>query len=86
MFLHLTAFLPLICSKTGALIFGRKDLVRSFVDSLAAVGHVTHEVMTGKEANQRYPMQLQLPESYVAIFDGDGGILRSNKALAAMQV
>ena len=42
--------------------------------------------MSGKEANQHYPKQLQLPDDYIAIFEGDGGILRANKALAAMQV
>ena len=65
--------------------FGKRNLVQHYADSLAAVG-VTHKLMSGKEANQRYPMQLQLPDDYIAIFEGDGGILRANKALAAMQV
>ena len=65
--------------------FGRRNLVQHYAESLTAVG-VTHKLMSGKEANQRYPMQLQLPDDYITIFEGDGGILRANKALAAMQV
>ena len=86
LFLFFTSLPFFLCSKTGVLEFGRRDSVQPIAESLKAVGNVTYEVMSGKEANQRYPMQLQLPNEYGAIFEGDGGILKANKALAAMQV
>ena len=68
-------------------MFGEADSpdVQSYIDSMREC-EVSHEVLSGKEANRRYPHQLKLPDSYSCVFEEDGGILRANKALAALQV
>ena len=50
------------------------------------VNDIPHEVMSGREANQRYPDQLKLPDDYKCVYEGSGGIILAAKALAAFQV
>ena len=68
-------------------MFGPNDspVVRTHKQSLRQC-NVPHEVFAGSEANRRYPDQLKLPDSYACVFERDGGILRANKAVAALQV
>ena len=65
-------------------MFGN-DRVSEYIDSMK-VNNVPHQVMSGREANKRYPQQLKLPEDYLCAFEEDGGILRASKAVAALQV
>lgn len=74
-------------SRTGILVFGPKGNsgVESVVTSLGTHG-VAHEVLSGSEANSKYPQQLKLPEDFTCVFEEGGGILRASKAVFAFQV
>ena len=61
------------------------EKVNSYIRSLKANG-TPHKTMTGGEANERYSAQLKLPEDYVCVMDEEGGILRANAAVSALQV
>ena len=56
-----------------------------YIDSLSQ-NNIPHRIFTGKEANEIYSDQLCLPEDYVCVIEDDGGILRANAAVAALQV
>ena len=71
-------------SKTGTIIFGGSD-VDHFIKSLEA-NNIEHQVLSGEEANLKYPHQLQLPNDYTCVFEEYGGILRASKAVATIQV
>ena len=71
-------------SKTGTIIFGGSD-VDHFIKSLEA-NNTPHQVLSGEEANLKYPHQLQLPNDYTCVFEEHGGILRASKAVATIQV
>ena len=73
--------------KTGILMFGEADncKLRAYIDSMKGCG-IPYETFSGKEATRRYPHQLKLPDNYSCVFDQDGGLLRANRALAALQV
>ena len=66
-------------------MFGETDNIQAYIDSMKGCG-VPYEAFSGKEANRRYPHQLKLPDNYSCVFEDDGGILRANRALAALQV
>ena len=70
--------------KTGILVFGN-DTIKSYIRSLEE-NNTPHNVLTGKEANDRYPNQLTLPEDYICVTEDDGGILKANIAVSALQV
>ena len=48
-------------------------------------GH-SHKIMTGREVNELYPKQFKLPNDYLCVTEEDGGILKANTAVAALQV
>ena len=73
-----------VLRKTGILAFGDSK-IQMYIDSLSQ-NNIPHRIFTGKEANEIYPDQLCLPEDYVCVMEDDGGILRANAAVAALQV
>jgi sarcosine oxidase/L-pipecolate oxidase len=44
-----------------------------------------HEVLSGSEANQRYPRQLKLPPTHKCVYEDMGGIIYAQRALLAFQ-
>ena len=77
-----------LTSQAGVLVFGERGVkggTESVIDALMD-NAIPHEVMSGAEANERYPDQLKLPDRYICAFEGSGGILRANKAVATFQV
>ena len=88
-FLFLTmSMLHYLTSQAGVLVFGERGAkggTESVIDALMD-NAIPHEVMSGAEANARYPDQLKLPDGYICAFEGSGGILRANKAVATFQV
>ena len=73
--------------RTGILVFGPPDCdyIVQTAESLQA-NSVPHKVFTGKDANMKYSLQLQIPDWYKCIYESDGGIIFANKALLAFQV
>ena len=69
---------------TGLLAFGPSDKVSVIAKSLAS-GEVPHEVLSAQEANTRYP-QLQIPDTYICVYEEGGGTLNAQKAVMAFQV
>ena len=61
------------------------DSIQPYIDSMK-VNNVPHQVMSGREANERYPQQLKLPEDYLCALEHEAGILRASKAVAVIQV
>ena len=77
-----------LTSQAGVLIFGERGIkggTDSVIDALTD-NAIPHKVMSGAEANARYPDQLKLPDRYVCAFESSGGILRANKAVSTFQV
>ncbi len=73
-------------SKTGIMMFGEKDSEVADVISILRGCGVEHEVFSGAEANRRYSRQFNLPPNFRCVLEKDGGILRANKCVAALQV
>ena len=59
--------------------------VKQTRDSLRQA-NISHEIMTGAEANRRYSKQLNIPNTLTCVFEQDGGILYVQNALKATQV
>ena len=70
--------------KTGMMVFGDAK-VNSYIQSLKE-NNTPHRTMTGKEANAMYSKQLKLPDEYICVTEEDGGILKANTAVMALQV
>ena len=66
------------------MLFGDKA-VTDFATSLK-ISNAPHQVMSGREANERYPQQLKLPDNYTCVLEEDGGLLQAAKAVATLQV
>ena len=82
------SMLHYLTSQAGVLVFGERGAkggTESVIDALRD-NDIPHDVMSGAEANARYPDQLKLPNGYICAFEGSGGILRANKAVATFQV
>ena len=71
-------------SKNGLLGFGT-SAITSFSSALQS-NNVRHKTMTGREVNEIYSNQLQLPDEYLCIFAEDAGIIRASHAVATLQV
>ncbi len=61
------------------------DTIKSYIRSLEQ-NNTPHTVMTGREANNKYPNQLKLPEDYICVTEDTGGILKANTAVSVLQV
>ena len=72
---------------TGLLWCGPQEVaaIDDVVRSLKANSE-EYEVLTAEEVNSRYSEQLQLPADYKCVYEGDGGVLLADKAVAAYQV
>ncbi len=74
----------LLDSENGCLAFG-KEAVISFNKKMTVNG-VDSQLMSGKEANDKYPKQLKLPDDYNCFFIKNCGMIRASHALATLQV
>jgi sarcosine oxidase/L-pipecolate oxidase len=80
--------------KTGIIVFGDKfknesdndqwSGISEFIKSLEA-NHISHQVMSAQEVNDKYPEQLQLPADCTCVYEEYAGILRASKAVNALQ-
>ena len=71
--------------ETGKLFFGDSSLIPLI--KLFKENEVPHTVLSGREANERYPKQFKLPDDYVCVYiKEDAGILKADVALNALQV
>lgn len=66
------------------MIFGNDD-VKKYINALKVNNH-PHTIMSGKEANKKYPRQLKLPDNYLCVTEDNGGILQASSAVTALQV
>ena len=73
--------------KSGVLAIARKGQpgLDLYIESLNKNG-VPYDLLTGEEANRRYPQQLKLPSDCWCIYEADGGVLKASLALKTLQV
>ena len=71
-------------SKTGLLGFGT-SAITSFSSALQS-NNVRHKTLTGREVNEIYSNQLQLPDEYLCILSENGGMIKAAHAVATLQV
>jgi sarcosine oxidase len=78
-----TAFGEPLMITTGSFDSGHPDCIeiRGALES-CQIHRLEHQVLTGSEVNRRYPGCL-LPESFAAVFQPDGGIILSERAIVA---
>ena len=57
----------------------------SFNEKMTANG-VKSQLFSGKEANEKYPNQLKLPDDYNCFFVENCGMIRASRALVTLQV
>ena len=71
---------------TGLLVFDKKGSKRlaDTETSLIKVGS-KYQMLDSQKLRQQFPM-VQFDDSYAAVFDSEGGILRADKCLQAYQV
>ena len=79
--------LSLALRKTGMYVVGERGnkSVDEYIGPMKENG-IVYKIFSGAEVSMKYSGQVNFPEDYQCVYEGDSGILKAHKAVETMQV